>query len=160
MAQEGSSSSSVIAAHYSDCQHEVTPVLTGCRLALVYSLCWRGAGQAPSAEEMLDKTTNLKPLLASFSKEIKNSAKVCWGLEHLYSDKAVKKGESAALKGNDRAVVETILTPNQMLEKEDQLELFLAKASQLRQEYVHCEQEGRGRRYGGFDGHSGSDCFE
>ena len=56
MSQEGSSSYCVIAAHYSDCEHEVTPVITGYRLALVYSLCWRRAGQAPSAEEVLDKT--------------------------------------------------------------------------------------------------------
>ena len=56
MSQEGSSSYCVIAAHYSDCEHEATPVLTGCRLALVYSLCWRGAGKAPSAEEMRDKS--------------------------------------------------------------------------------------------------------
>ena len=59
MSQEGSSTSCLIAAHYSDCEHEITPVLTGYRMALVYSLCWGGAGQAPSAQEMLDKADEL-----------------------------------------------------------------------------------------------------
>ena len=55
MSQEGSASYCLIAAHYSDCEHEITPVETGYRLALVYSLCWGGAGQAPSARQVVDK---------------------------------------------------------------------------------------------------------
>jgi hypothetical protein len=46
MRQEGSASYCLIAAYYSDCEHEITPVETGYRLALVYSLLgrsWRGS---------------------------------------------------------------------------------------------------------------------
>jgi len=157
MSQEGSASSCLIAAHYSDCEHEITPVETGYRLALVYSLCWTGAGQAPSADEVVNKATSLKSLLLAFTKESEKSpARLCWGLEHLYSENAVKKTGSGALKGNDRGLVETLMNTNQMLEKDDQLEVFLAKASQVRHEYGSCENEGD--RYGYRS--CGSDCFE
>ena len=62
MSQEGSSSYCVVAAHYSDCEHEVETVESGYRLALVYSLCSRGAGQAPSADWMVVEGTSMESL--------------------------------------------------------------------------------------------------
>ena len=55
MSQEGSSSYCVVAAHYSDCEHKVQTVESGYRLALIYSLCWRGTGRASSAGGMVVK---------------------------------------------------------------------------------------------------------
>ena len=105
----------------------------------------------------MDKATSLMSLLLSYTKESEKSPAIfCWGLEHLYSKNALKKAGAGALKGNDRGLVETLMNTNQMLEKEDQLEVFLAKASQVRHEYGSCEKEGDRYGYGG----SGSDCFE
>ena len=67
MSQEGSSSYCVIAAHYIGCEHEITKVETGYRLALVYSLYWRGTGQAPSAVRMVDKATASEKTLNHFT---------------------------------------------------------------------------------------------
>ena len=54
------------AAHYTDCEHEVTPLESGYRLALVYNLVWTATSEAPSVGQ--DEQTILK--LSSLLKEV------------------------------------------------------------------------------------------
>ena len=41
-------SEAAFAAFYADCVHEVLPVTSGCRLALVYNVLHKGEGRRPS----------------------------------------------------------------------------------------------------------------
>ena len=38
----------IYAEHYSDCEHEITLLLSGHRLALIYNLVWKATGDLPS----------------------------------------------------------------------------------------------------------------
>ena len=162
MSKEDSSSYCMVAAHYSDCEHEVTRVESGYRLALVYSLCCREYGEAPSAQRMLEKAGSVHPVLLSYSKLLgKTCSKVCWALEHMYSDKSLDNGGTSVLKGKDRAVVETMLASNQTMNVEDQLEVMLAKASKVDKEYGECTRGYGRKRWGGWGGgQRNGGCFE
>jgi hypothetical protein len=39
-------------ARFADCEHEIQAITQGCRLVMVYSLIWKGAGPAPRAPAM------------------------------------------------------------------------------------------------------------
>ncbi len=55
------------AAFYADCVHEVLPVTSGCRLALVYNLLRRGPGKAPRPPNYDAQTASLVALLQKWS---------------------------------------------------------------------------------------------
>ena len=66
----------VYAAHYADCQHEVTPLTSGYRLALVYNLTWTVPNKPPPS--MQNSERMIKTLSALLQK-------VCYKLDrYLY----------------------------------------------------------------------------
>ena len=103
------------AAHYSDCEHQLKEVTSGHRLALVYSLCWRGAGVAPSADRITCAANTLQELLSRYAAATPHQSRICWALEHLYSEKSLYTSGFAALKGQDRKIVDMILTATSQL---------------------------------------------
>eukprot|EP00111_Clytia_hemisphaerica_P020473 TCONS_00060315-protein len=115
----------VYAAHYADCQHEVTPLTSGYRLALVYNLTWTTpSNPPPNVEKSGNALTKLSSLL-------KQAAKTCdevfgWPLEHKYSELSLTNG-MAALKGKDRHVVLALNLANKELSPADQFHFYIAK---------------------------------
>ena len=92
--------------HYADCEHEIKPVESGHRLALIYSLCFTGNKQeAPVAKDVdqHDLTRVLKHLPGKQSL-------FCVPLKHQYTSSSFKRFGAGALKGNDRIVQEAIRT--------------------------------------------------
>ena len=63
------------AAHYSDCEHEVSEIGGGYRLALVYSLCWTARGTPPSADTGPAKIRKLAKILQT----------ICTGKRNLFT---------------------------------------------------------------------------
>ena len=154
MAQCGSDCNCLYAAFYSDCEHQLKEVTSGHRLALVYSLCWRGVGVAPSADKITGIANTLQGLLSNYAAATPDQPRICWALEHLYSEHSLYTSGLAALKGQDRKIVDMILTATSQLQEEEKFEIYLAEATRNVEEYGECTSYGYGY-YG-----TGDDCFD
>jgi predicted 2-oxoglutarate/Fe(II)-dependent dioxygenase YbiX len=111
-------SEAAFAAFYADCLHEVLPVASGCRLALVYNLLRKGKGPAPQPPSYDAEQTHVIMLLQAWAAspvtEMHEDAeedeietdncvpeKLIYPLEHAYTPAELSFG---ALKGVDAAV--------------------------------------------------------
>jgi len=94
------------AAFYADCMHEVLPITSGCRLALIYNLCRRDGGAAPTPPDHAAAQAHVANLLCGWA-EVKREPedttpeKLIYILEHAYTPAELS---FAALKGADAAV--------------------------------------------------------
>ena len=91
-------------AHYADCEHEIMPIESGHRLALIYSLCYTGNqvskpsvatlanGGLVSVLEQLDPSESLFAV----------------PMDHQYTTASLTRLGVGALKGSDRALAKTI----------------------------------------------------
>ena len=105
-------SDAAFAAFYADCVHEVRPVTTGCRLALIYNLLRKGKGAAPQPPRYESEQARITELLRRWATE-KESAedsspeKLVYPLEHAYTPAELAFD---TLKNADAAVA-TVLVP-------------------------------------------------
>lgn len=89
------------AAFYADCLHEVLPVTSGCRLALIYNLSRREGGTVAEPPDYRDKQALLAAWLGEWSKEPLAEGgplKLIYPLEHAYTEAELS---FSALKGAD-----------------------------------------------------------
>jgi len=94
------------AAFYADCRHEITPVLSGYRVCLVYNLALDRAGTQPSAPRSSPAVAEAAAMLrALFADQAHGRNKVIIPLEHQYTMEGL---HPAALKGADRARAEVL----------------------------------------------------
>jgi predicted 2-oxoglutarate/Fe(II)-dependent dioxygenase YbiX len=89
------------AAFYADCVHEVLPVTSGCRLALVYNLVRRGKRGALAPPNHEREQAAAAALLAEWAARGDLPAKIVYLLEHAYTQAelgfaALKSADSAA----------------------------------------------------------------
>ena len=88
------------AAHYADCEHEITKVESGYRLALIYSLCYTGRKDLkPTAAAVSDGVRELKSVLKRLPW---NESMFLLPLEHQYTIASLSRFGTGALKGDDR----------------------------------------------------------
>ena len=105
-------SDAAFAAFYADCVHEVRPVTTGCRLALIYNLLRKGKGAAPEPPRYELEQARITELLCRWATE-KESAedsspeKLVYPLAHAYTAAELA---FATLKNADAAVA-AVLVP-------------------------------------------------
>ena len=93
------------AAFYADCVHEVLPITSGYRLALVYNLRRQGRGQLPQAPDYDTEQARVTALLRQWSAgkdapEDDSPEKLLYPLEHAYTPAELA---FEALKGADAA---------------------------------------------------------
>ncbi len=100
------------AAFYADCVYEVRPVLTGCRLTLVYNLRFLGEGRALAAPDYRAEQGRVVELLRGWAGAEPEPAfepepdKLILALEHDYTPAELSFG---ALKGADAAVASVLI---------------------------------------------------
>ncbi len=70
------------AAFYADCQHEVQPVTSGHRLALIYNLCHTGPGPAPAAADTTAALAQLQAALSRWFHDQQGPAYLLYVLDH------------------------------------------------------------------------------
>lgn len=103
-------SEAAFAAFYADCVHEVLPIASGYRLALIYNLVRRGPGPLPQAPDYSAEQARLTQLLAGWaSRDPGPDAgpdKLVYPLEHAYSEAEVAFD---TLKGKDAAVAQVLV---------------------------------------------------
>ena len=98
-------SEAAFAAFYADCVHEVLPVTSGCRLALVYNLIRKGPGRRPQPPSHETETADIAALLRRWSAERGAATddtpeKLVYILEHAYTSAELA---FPVLKGADAA---------------------------------------------------------
>ena len=133
-------------AHYADCEHAVREVTGGHRLALVYSLCWKGEDGPPPTPAALSSTA-LGQRLANMFEEGFHANDVptplCVYLEHQYTEDSLGHLGIRALKGRDRAIADAFLAAGGVLAQKDrgnELSMCIASSSQVREE--DCDENG------------------
>jgi hypothetical protein len=99
------------AAFYADCVHEVLPITSGYRLALVYNLRRQGRGQLPEPPNYDTEQARVTALLRQWSAgkeadENDSPEKLLYPLEHAYTPAALA---FEALKGTDAAVADVLI---------------------------------------------------
>ena len=94
------------AAFYADCRHEVLPVASGYRLALIYNLLRRGRGPLPEAPDYARQQGEVSALLrawATLAEDTGAPCKLVYPLEHAYTEAELAfdtlKGADAAVAG-------------------------------------------------------------
>ena len=97
-------SEAAFAAFYADCAHEVLPVLSGCRLTLIYNLLLRDRSRVPKPPSHTRETAQLATLLREWRSGQQTTAdapgKLIYPLEHAYTQAGLA---FASLKGADAA---------------------------------------------------------
>jgi len=99
------------AAFYADCVHEVLPITSGYRLALVYNLRRQGRGQLPEPPNYDTEQARVTVLLRQWSTgkdapDADSPEKLLYPLEHAYTPAELA---FAALKGADAAVADVLI---------------------------------------------------
>ena len=103
------------AAFYADCQHEVLPVTSGCRLTLIYNLLRGEPGDLPRPPSYDAERGRLAELLRRWAEDGSpadgiSPEKLIYPLEHAYTPAGLAFG---ALKGADAARAATLLAAAQ-----------------------------------------------
>ncbi len=94
------------AAFYADCVHEVLPIASGYRLALIYNLTRMGEGPLPQAPDYGTEQARLAQLLGDWDQSGAAPDKLVYPLEHAYTEAEIG---FAALKGKDAAVAQVLI---------------------------------------------------
>ena len=145
------------AAFYADCVHEVLPVMSGARLALVYNLIRHGGAAAPTVPEQGQEVRAAAELLRVWAAEVDAGAapaKLVYPLEHAYSQAELG---FAALKNADAAAAQVLAQAVALADCEVHLALLDIEES------GSAEYSGYGRRrYRGYydDDEAEADEFE
>jgi len=103
-------SEAAFAAFYADCPHEVLPIASGYRLALIYNLVRVGPGPLPQAPDYGTEQQRLVQLLGGWNTSTaapdETPAKLVYPLEHAYTQAEIA---FAALKGKDAAIAQCLI---------------------------------------------------
>ncbi len=99
-------SEAAFAAFYADCLHEVLPIASGYRLALIYNLIRVDEGPLPQAPDYGAQQTQLTRLLAEWDRSGSLPDKLVYPLEHAYTEAEIG---FSALKGQDAAAAQVLI---------------------------------------------------
>jgi len=96
-------------AFYADCQHEVTPLVSGHRLCLVYNLVKVGAGPRPAAAVVSDCTRQLRQAACQWDRRHNGDShcedKIVIVTKHLYTPAAKAASGGLKFKSTDDIIV-------------------------------------------------------
>ena len=131
------------AALYCDCEHEVSEVISGYRIALVYSLCWSETSNLPSADTGVAIIQNIAQLVGEIFEDEDRSL-FLWFLYHKYTISDLSRNGINALKGADEAVARALLLANERLREEQQLEFHIVEVIRELDHDGYLDQYGSG----------------
>lgn len=154
------------AAFYADCQHEVLPVTSGCRLVLIYNLVRQGPGLPPEAPAYDGEQQRIGDLLRRWAKAVNTAApetdpsgypldKLVYPLEHAYTPAEIG---FARLKNADAAMATVLAAAARSAACELYLALLTIEESGSA-EFAYPSQSSRYSRYAHFQG-ADEDNFE
>ena len=90
--------------HYADCEHEILPIESGYRVALIYSLCYTGKEVSkPSVANVQEGS-----LVSVMQRLDKSQSLFAIPMDHQYTTVSLARLGVGALKGQDRSLARTI----------------------------------------------------
>ena len=139
------------AAFYADCLHEVQPVTSGCRLALVYNLLRQDRSRLPEPPDHDAEQALLTKLLrqwsiAKQSPDDESPEKLIYPLEHVYTEAEISFD---LLKGADVARADALITAAEQAECD--LHLALVSIEESGNAEYHGDYYGSRRRKWSYD---------
>ena len=143
--------SCMYAAHYADCEHELTEITSGYRLALVYSLCCESNRVIPTPPNQ--PTQQLAEMFKQMSEVMAEPQVLGWCLDHCYSEKSIAKKGVKCFKGGDKYIYSNLQGANALLEEGKKMDFTIVEAQRTDHLYGLCT-----RQYGGRSTFPG-DCF-
>ncbi|MBF0097985.1 MAG: 2OG-Fe(II) oxygenase [Magnetococcales bacterium] len=118
-------SEAAFAAFYADCAHEVLPVLSGCRLTLIYNLLLRDRSRVPKPPSHTREAAQLATLLrewrAGWQSMADSPEKLIYPLEHAYTQASLA---FSSLKGADAAQAAVLISAAQQADCDIHLALL------------------------------------
>ena len=153
-------------AFYADCQHEVRPVTSGCRLVLIYNLVRQGPGRLPEPPTYDAEQEGISDLLHRWAKAANTSApetdpsdypldKLVYPLEHAYTPAEIG---FARLKNADAATAAVLAAAARTAACELYLALLTIEESGSA-EFTYPSRSSRYSRYGDYES-ADEDNFE
>eukprot|EP01043_Picozoa_sp_COSAG02_P056596 COSAG02_NODE_6731_length_3396_cov_2.181074_2_plen_932_part_01 len=147
-AEDGSCGSQChFAALYADVEHEVQPLKSGYRFALVYSVCWVTAAAneglaappvaPPATVNNRDTIAKVARLLAILRRhEAVEDCKLLWLLDHQYTPSSLNRGGLiASLKGADAILFSALRHANELLPQDVRWMFQTCTLSKKEQQY-------------------------
>ena len=120
------------AAFYADCVHEVLPITSGFRLALIYNLLRPGPGRLPEFPSYANQQARLAALLQAWGADLSRRSitdapeKLIFPLEHAYTSAELGFG---TLKGADAAAAAVLMAAAQAADCDLHLALISVQES-------------------------------
>ena len=112
------------AMHYADLKHEIKPIESGIRLALSYSICFRGdVGPLPSLDSAVETMDAFRRVAALYRNE-----EVLWPLVHQYTEDGLIDKGIKGLKGPDSSLVCRISKAREILSPGKRFDILLVIA--------------------------------
>ncbi|GAQ91380.1 hypothetical protein KFL_007750060 [Klebsormidium nitens] len=94
------------AAFFADCQHELRPVRSGYRLALIYNLIAQGSTRVPLPADNTEAAEQVVKAIKTWSRDKSGPQKLVIPLAHQYSSKSLTFD---SLRGTDMATIDVLL---------------------------------------------------
>jgi hypothetical protein len=130
-------------AHYADLEHEIKPLLTGYRAALVYSLCSSDIINFNlNKSDVQSHLTNALNNLSTFDKPL------AIALDHKYTHGSITNRGINVLKGIDADRFNLLKSANKSLSNENQFCFYIVKATLESQKMIEDYDYDRDRYYG------------
>ncbi|KAE9082814.1 hypothetical protein PF010_g21440 [Phytophthora fragariae] len=111
------------AVHYADAEHALEKVTKGYRLVLIYSICLPSNMRGLERNPDMSKSEELGAAISCMGPDEKCFALL---LAHEYTEKSITSMGSDALKGIDRARVESLMEGNGLADSAKKLQFFFA----------------------------------
>ena len=96
-----------VAAFFADCLHQLSPVTSGYRLAMSYSLCVVAEGGARNVPS-LARFENRSKLLPLLEQALEKAPYLLYLTEHDYTERSLEHSGVSMLKGADAAAIELV----------------------------------------------------
>ncbi|KAK0528370.1 hypothetical protein OC835_004687 [Tilletia horrida] len=125
------------AVHYADAEHAVTPITSGYRTALVYSICWPKDSTTPIPNSDINSTTT-QEAAACLQALSRAGHQFHYFLDHAYTEKSLKDIGAGALKGLDRNRLATLRAANRTLAEEEQFVFQFGLATKYAFHQAYC----------------------
>ena len=129
-------------AHYADLEHEIKPIKSGYRVALVYSLCSNdNIAFNMSESEITSQLSNVLNNLATLDKPL------AIALDHQYTHESLSNNGMMALKSIDADRFKLLKSASMSLSTENQLCFYIVKASLESQKMIEDDEDDYYNRY-------------
>ena len=136
-------------ALYSDCEYQVSKVMSGYKLALIYTLHWTATTDAPSADTEATVARNVANILPNIRSE--QALYFLWLLSNEYKESDFSGNGVNALTGFDATVAKALQQASEQLSDDEQYDFHIAEIDRTVDEHLEYNNGVSSYRTGEYD---------